>query len=100
MNTPQLRSNALKIKGELKKCQTGAGHLYNTALIHYDIIYKLADLVENIINTMDENEKEKGILVSEVSVSGDTYRTYITNEKTKRERAITSLVKYARSLDW
>lgn len=75
MNISQLRSNALKIKGELKKCQTRAGHLYDTALIHYNVIYKLADLVEDIINTMDEKDAP----VSEISAGGDTHRKYITS---------------------
>lgn len=93
MNILQLRSNISKIKNDLVNySMPERSRLYST-------VYKLADIVEDAINTMDENEKGK--LVSEVSVAGETYRTYVTNEKiSKRQRAIESLIKHAESLDW
>ena len=102
MNIPQLRSEALKIEKRLDyACPIdGVKHLHGT-------VCRLANLVEDIINTMEENEK--GILVNEVSIAGETWRTYLTKrppepkkegKNTKREQAIKSLIKYAGSLDW
>lgn len=104
MNIPQLRSEALRIENRINNSPavTGVGHLQAT-------VYRLANLVEDVINVMDESEKEKGILVSEVSIASETWRTYLTKrasdpkkeeKKTKRQRALDSLIKYAESLDW
>lgn len=77
MNIPQMRSDALKIKKRLD-------HRPSDINRHLSItIYRLTDLVENIINAMDEpesNSNEKGSLVSEISVGGGTYRTYLTKK--------------------
>jgi hypothetical protein len=94
MNIPQLRSSVLKIKKRMDSgpAVTGVSHLRAT-------VYRLTDLVEDMINAMEENEKGK--LVSEVSVAGETFRTYVTNKNlTKRQRAVNSLIKHAESLDW
>lgn len=99
MNIPQLRSSVLKIK----KRMDGPSGQHQTTFA----LYALVDLVENMIDAMGENEK--GILVNEVSIAGETWRTYLTKrspepkkeeKKTKRQRALDSLVKHAESLDW
>jgi hypothetical protein len=94
MNIPQLRSEVLKIKKRMDNGPIidGVSHLRCT-------VYRLTNLVEDLINAIDENEEGK--LVSEASVAGETYRTYVTNKNlTKRQRAINSLIKHAESLDW